>query len=149
MAIKKKLKDLTTEEYKDWNIKNCGSYDNCNTCLFKSINCYWNDKKSWFYNKDSYSDKFLNQEIELENHDILDKKEKEYLQNVIKSFKNRVKYISKEPEIKNGYEHIVIEITSLVDYLITEYICLPYFKKGTMYTNMKVNRNYALETLGL
>lgn len=32
---------------------------------------------------------------------------------------------------------------------ISEYINLPYFEKGTMYVNMKVNKNYTLEELGL
>ena len=62
---KKKLRDLTEEEYKKWVIENC---DNgilcCKDCVFRYVNC---DKHfRWIDRKDLYSDKFLDQEIEVE-----------------------------------------------------------------------------------
>ena len=62
---KKKLRDLTLEEYKKWLIENC---DNgilcCRDCVFRYANC---DKHfRWIDRKDLYSDKFLEQEIEVE-----------------------------------------------------------------------------------
>lgn len=149
MKIKKKLRDLTPEEYANWHLKIC-YITNCDICPFKSVRCDIS-KKSWINNKDLYSDKFLNQEIEIEEPDILDKQEKEYLRNVIKPFRNRVKYITKEAEI-NGYQCIVMDVTNPINvgyYFNTEYIYLPYFYQGTMYNNMKVGRKYTLEELGL
>lgn len=151
MKIKKKLKDITIKEYIDWKEKNCSRHDKCDSCPFTSANCYSNDKNSWVNNKNLFSNEFLNQEIEIEKRDILDRKEKQYLQNVIKPFRNRVKYITKETEI-NAYESIVMDVINPLNasfYFGTEYINLPYFKQGTMYNNMEVGKKYTLEELGL
>lgn len=145
----KKLKDITIEEYIDWKEKNCSRHDKCDTCPFKLANCYSNDKNSWINDKDSFSDKFLNQEIEL---DILTKKEKEYLESVIKPFKDIVKNISKQ-EMHDDYEYISICVSTPTDigyyYGNKEHILLPYFKKGTMYKNMSLVKPYSLEELKL
>lgn len=151
MKIKKKLRDLTPKEYANWHLKNC-YITNCAICPFKSVRCDIS-KKSWVDNKELFSKQFLNKEIELEIKapDILDKQEKEYLRNVIKPFRNRVKYITKEAEI-NAYESIVMDVINPLNasfYFGTEYINLPYFKQGTMYKNMKVGKKYTLEELGL
>lgn len=151
MKIKKKLKDITIKEYIDWKEKNCSRHDKCDSCPFTSANCYSNDKNSWVNNKNLFSNEFLNQEIEIEKRDILDRKEKQYLRNVIKPFRNRVKYITKETEI-NAYESIVMDVINPLNasfYFGTEYINLPYFKQGTMYKNMEVGKKYTLEELGL
>lgn len=153
MIIKKKLKDLTFEEYKDWKEKNCTPIKTCTKCEFGCVTCSWfpNEKTCWVNNKDSYSDKFLNQETEIEI-DILDKVEKEYLRNVIKPFKNNIQYIIKQtgPD-HSDYEYITIFINSITntDWLDQEYIVFPYFKKGTMYKNMEIGKKYTLEELGL
>ena len=61
---KKKLRDLTLEEWEKWQRKNCG---NCSKCIFNKIACYNPYVNcSWVYHKDLYSDKFLDQEIEVE-----------------------------------------------------------------------------------
>ena len=61
---KKKLRDLTPEEWDEWQRKNC---DNCNKCAFNIVSCSCSyEKRSWVNNKDLYSDKFLDQEIEVE-----------------------------------------------------------------------------------
>lgn len=149
MKIKKKLRDLTPEEYANWHLKNC-YINNCAICPFKSVRCDIS-KKSWVDNKELFSDKFLTQEIEVEETNILTDKEKQYLQNVIKPFRNRVKYITKEAEI-NGYECIVIDVKNPINvsyYSDTEYIYLPYFYQGTMYNNMVLRKKYTLEELGL
>ena len=76
---------------------------------------------------------------------ILDDKEKEYLGNVIKPFRDSVKYIVKfnyfnkdfiSVQIYNGFEDV-------------ENIDFPYFKENTMYKNMEVEKKYTLEELGL
>ena len=62
---KKKLRDLTEEEYKKWCNKNCSS-DNCSKCIFDDVYCNKANPKCWVNNKDLYSDKFLDQELEVE-----------------------------------------------------------------------------------
>lgn len=150
MKINKKLKYLTPEEFYNWEKENCDRTE-CNVCPFKSVNCNLYDKDSWINHKELYSDKFLNQELNVNTPDILDKQEKEYLQNVIKPFRNRVKYITKETEI-NAYEFITMDVINPLNasfYFGTEYINLPYFKQGTMYKNMEVGKKYTLKELGL
>ena len=155
MKIKKKLRDLTPEEYTNWHMKNCSYTSNkCDFCQFKSVVCNIISRNTWVIHKDLYSDKFLNQEIEIEikAHDILDKKEKEYLQNVIKPFRDRVKYITKQ-NYTNGYDYISISVSYPIndcfDCFGTDSLFLPVFKSGTMYNNMKVGKNYTLKELGL
>ena len=60
---KKKLRDLTPEEWDKWKEKNCSSDLDCKDCIFIHANC---GAASWIYHKDLYSDKFLDQEIEVE-----------------------------------------------------------------------------------
>lgn len=59
-----KLKDLTMEEYRKWLKKNCKSI-NCRDCPFRLVRCI-DTMEGWISNKDLYSEKFLNQEIEIE-----------------------------------------------------------------------------------
>lgn len=81
---------------------------------------------------------------------ILDKKEKEYLEAVIRPFKNRVKYIEKEK----------IDFYSPTNEFLSEYIYidlgdndesfpLPRFKSNTMYKEMERNKEYTLKELRL
>ena len=60
---KKKLRDLTEEEWNKWRAKNCNL---CYKCVFKNVYCESLYGSSWVNHKDLYSDKFLNQEIEVE-----------------------------------------------------------------------------------
>ena len=59
---KVKLRDLTEEQYTKWQEKNCGKYD-CTKCPFRCVDC---NKTFWMSCKEMYSDKFLDQEIEVE-----------------------------------------------------------------------------------
>ena len=61
---KKKLRDITEEEFKNWMNKNCFLGSDCNKCIFSNVYC--SAERNWIYHKDLYSDKFLNQEIEVE-----------------------------------------------------------------------------------
>ena len=62
----KKLRDLTPEEWDKWKNKKC-RHTRCENCIFNSTSCLYSESKySWINNKDLYSDKFLNQEIEVE-----------------------------------------------------------------------------------
>lgn len=78
----------------------------------------------------------------IEEH-ILNEKEKEYLANVIKPFRDRVEYIVKRSiNIEKEKEHIIIKLKDTAFFL-------PKFKKDTMYKNMKLDKDYTLEELGL
>lgn len=79
--------------------------------------------------------------------DILDSGEKEYLSNVIKPFKHKVKEIRKN-EICNSEDNQKEEYITI--YIKNDFaINLPNFEKNTMYKNMEINKEYTLEELGL
>lgn len=71
---------------------------------------------------------------------ILDVAEKRYLSNVIKPFRNKIKYIAKYEDC--GKELIYINL----EY---EEISLPYFEPNTMYKGMELGKQYTLEDLEL
>lgn len=75
---------------------------------------------------------------------ILDDKEKEYLRNVIRPFRDKMKHIVKsEIFFANcSKEYIAIALQEGP-------IIFPNFEKGTMYKGMKPNKKYTLEELGL
>ena len=79
---------------------------------------------------------------------ILDDVEKKYLSNIIKPFRNKVKSITKydSPCSDINCHYIQIKVAQGYNY---EYICLPYFIKGTMYKGMENDKNYTLKDLGL
>lgn len=72
---------------------------------------------------------------------ILDDEEKRYLKAVIRPFKDKIRYISKEIDFGREY-YIYIDIDD-------DSICLPNFKKETMYNGMEENKKYTLKELGL
>lgn len=74
--------------------------------------------------------------------EVLDKTERKYLADVIRPFRDKVKYIYKGQEWGSIKEFIHIELKE-------DALDLPYFKKGTIYKGMEIDRNYTLEELGL
>lgn len=83
--------------------------------------------------------------LEIENgyiveKEILDEEEKEYLSAVIKPFRDKIECIA-----KHGVNKEYIDICIRNDYKII----FPYFKSGTMYKGMELNKKYTLEELGL
>lgn len=67
---KVKLRDLTKEQYEEWVEQNCiwMCDDGCRGCPFRKVKChnrYMADDVRYL-NKNLYSDKFLNREIEIE-----------------------------------------------------------------------------------
>ena len=138
--MKIKLRDLSEEQYKEWTEKKCKGY--CYKCIFNNVRCDSYLNCCWVYNKDMFSDKFLNQEVEIADK-ILTDKEREYLINTIKPFRNSVGYIAKIPikEIKKA-EFIQIGYNG-------EWFSLPPFEPGEYYENMELYKKYTLEELGL
>ena len=62
---KKKLRDLTVEEYEKCLAKYCkNGHIECKGCIFNGTAC--SITFGWINHKDLYSDKFLDQEIEVE-----------------------------------------------------------------------------------
>ena len=81
----------------------------------------------------------------LEEHRILEKDERAYLSNVIKPFKDSVKYIEKEGNSRDKLSaKIVIYYGSF-----SSAIYLPPFNIRLMYKGMELNKKYTLEELGL
>lgn len=104
--------------------------------------------KSKWVKTNYFLDSLLTGKIEITKKPILDDKEKEYLSSVIKPFRNNVISITKlDSEDINEYEYVCIEIKEVcVD---RYYINLPYFKKGTMYKGMEVDKEYSVGDLEL
>lgn len=76
--------------------------------------------------------------------DILDNTEKRYLNNLLKPYKQRIEHIGKTK--KFNLEYIYIKLRKTKKYP-REYISLPYFKAGTMYKNMELDKEYTFEDL--
>lgn len=145
MIIKKKIRDITKEEFEIWKNYNCKTYDlHCTGCPFRASECgFVGLRFPWYESKEMFSDKFLNQEINITVPDILDDVEKRYLSAVIRPFRKRVDSIIKISD-PLGYdkEYIFIKLDE-------DAFSLPYFKIGTMYQGMELERAYTLEELGL
>ena len=140
-----KLRDMTKEQWDNFLLK---CYMDCDTCPFNNACCQKSENKvSWFNNKDLFSDKFLDQEVEIEEPDILNEVEKEYLKVVIRSFRNRVIYIKKVKCPTNKY-FISIKINSKFLDSGEEYLMLPFFQ-NEMYVGMKDDKEYTLKELDL
>lgn len=99
--------------------------------------------------------KFLNERDlnfgtwELYKEPILTKEEKEYLNNVIKPFKNKVCYIIKYTNLCAIKEEYIQICVKSYDNKLDENINLPAFTRGSMYNNMKSWYKYSLKELGL
>ena len=139
MKVTKKLRDVSLDEFKKW----CYERE-CRDCIFNIVNCSIYDGNGWINHKDLYSDKFLDQTIEVGAPDVLDKEEKEYLSAVIKPFRDRIISIAKIT-VSNNREAILINYTESP----VRAMRLPDFPKGTMYKDMANGIEYKLEELGL
>lgn len=77
---------------------------------------------------------------------ILDDIEKKYLSNIIKPFRNKVKWIKKYSSPTENFEYIRI---SYQDHNYSNVLNFPDFEAGTMYRGMKLDKLYTLKELGL
>lgn len=77
---------------------------------------------------------------------ILDEKEKEYLVNIIKPFRDQVISIAKRSANFGEFIDIMIDEGEIGD---CGNIYLPYFKPNSMYKGMEIDKDYTLEELGL
>ena len=76
--------------------------------------------------------------------DILDKKEKEFLENLVRPFKKEIISIVKTRVYHGECECIEINFNDEMDSF-----CLPYFSPNAMYKNMELDKEYTIEELGL
>lgn len=137
-----KIRDMTPEQWDNYKEKNC-SY-NCNVCAFYGVPCALScNRQTWIYNKQFYSDKFLDQKIEVETQNILNKKEKEYLRAVIKPFRDEIDCIFKHKNDMTFKSYISIKLKDKT------YIHFPDLKDNKMYANMELDYHYTLEELDL
>lgn len=141
MKQKIKLRDLTEKQYETWRKENCDNM-NCNTCPFYKVQCSLGEF-CWVRNKDIYSNKFLDQEVEIEVPYLLTKEEKEYLEGVIRPFKEIIDFIKKINSINRSVQFIHIKLCN------GEVINLPYFNVNEYYKNLEVNKQYTIKDLGL
>ena len=74
---------------------------------------------------------------------ILDEVEKAYLSAVIKPFRKKVMYISKQKSFNTRMEYLRIVLFN------EDYMYLPNFEENTMYKGMEVCKCYKPEELGL
>lgn len=147
MKIRKKIKDLSLKELNEC----CKQNGNCDSCAFKWLRCM-TICAALREHQALTDDVFLEKEIEIEEQipKILTEKEKNYLSNVIKPFKDRVISIMKIEPITHDISHVCIFVRpSVHSALVNDVIDLPIFAKDTMYKNMCPNREYTLEELGL
>lgn len=85
-----KLRDMTEKQFEAWKSENCVWHKkrkNCVGCPFSHVHC-GAGCIVWHANKGMYSDKFLNQEVEIDISDILTKAEKEYLEFVLEPYRH-------------------------------------------------------------
>lgn len=109
------------------------------------------EKELILVNRDKFFKKLPNNftgTLEVENgyivkKEILDDAEKEYLNAIIRSFRNKVKYIKKLNNCNGNKEYIKIEI------LNDSSIIFPSFERNTMYKGMETYKKYTLKELGL
>lgn len=74
---------------------------------------------------------------------ILDEEEKEWLENFLRPFRDRVEYISLRCWGTDWKDFIEIGIEN------DDNVGLPSFNHGTMYKGMELSKEYTLEELGL
>lgn len=62
---KVKLRDLTRKQYSRRLLNYCNSQ--CEHCCFNTVECCYTSRRCWLDNKELYSDKFLDREVEIED----------------------------------------------------------------------------------
>lgn len=65
IKVSKTIRDLTDEEFFKWRIKMCDKYDSCKGCPFSIAICDSSRAGYWLNNKNLFSNKFLNQIVEI------------------------------------------------------------------------------------
>lgn len=78
--------------------------------------------------------------------EILTKEEKEYLEAVIRPFRDRILCVTKEWDMKFDR---TVELEKIRIQMEDDNFIFPAFRKDTMYKGMELNKEYTLDELGL
>ena len=119
--------------------------DGFRNSLFKITNNGFISSDGW---RDGVLDGLLTGRLEIEKP-ILNDSEKDYLENVLRPFKDRIVYIEKLKSRDPSYEYIGFKIVYEDHRCPTDWCYLPYFREGTMYKNIELDKYYNLDELGL
>ena len=119
--------------------------DGFRNSLFKITNNGFISSDGW---RDGVLDGLLTGRLEIEKP-ILNDSEKDYLENVLRPFKDRIVYIEKLKSRDPSYEYIGFKIIYEDHRCPTSWCYLPYFREGTMYKNIELDNYYNLDELGL
>lgn len=119
--------------------------DGFRNSLFKITNNGFISSDGW---RDGVLDGLLTGRLEIEKP-ILNDSEKDYLENVLRPFKDRIVYIEKLKSRDPSYEYIGFKIVYEDHRCPTNWCYLPYFREGTMYKNIELDKYYNLDELGL
>lgn len=118
----------------------CDCFDTlCEDCLLSDIKCALGGLCS-----DAWRHWLEQEHVE----PLLTSKEKRYLEDVVRPFKDRVKSIQKNYTAKK-YTYIHVDTYLYDDSGYMDSFSLPYFDGAKMYTGMEVRKCYTLEELGL
>ena len=86
----------------------------------------------------------LNGNYEVDKEKLLTERERKYLENLLKPFKDEVKRILKESTANKKYEWLSIVIDGC-----RWRLNLPFFEKDKYYECMEIGKDYSLKELGL
>ena len=135
-----KLRDMTEEQFVKWK-KDCCANTKCTECPFRFCSCDIDDDYHFFDHKDMFSDKFLDQTIEIEVPDLLTEEEKELLKQLVKLSAHRItgiEFDEEENDICVGFMVAgLLEDNEKFD-----------FKKG-LFKGVEMGKLYSLSDLGL
>ena len=142
-VMKDVAKALGVELGEEFTTENYGKYK-----LTKDGLVHWSNVYQDWVNSGIFND-LLTGEVNIVKL-ILTEKEREYLSNIVKPFRDRKVVIKKYEYPQNEYKNECIQISvEYYDKTGGETISLPIFKKGTMYKGLESNKCYTLEDLGL
>ena len=141
--MKIKLRDMTYEQYEKWLKNNCATKTLCEDCPFFKVICI-KSNRCWVHYKDLYSDKFLDQEIEIEDEPILTDEERRYLRKIIEPYRDKVESIE-----KIGSEYFDSDNDFIVVHLVEDNISLPILNTSFKFNGMETDKEYTLEELEL
>ncbi len=119
--------------------------------------CFYTDNNFGFFADDVYDKKRIVKIERVKEYEtiyeapkeILNKEEKEWLENFLRPFKDKVKSICKFNIWVAGRYNELIEVIYQSIRDSEERLDLPEYKAGTMYKDMEQDKKYTLEELGL
>lgn len=170
MIVSKKLRDLTEAEWREHrnNRDICKNSEHmCLSCPLRFVFCetvetygkeLTEEKEkscSWFYNKELFSDSFLDKEVKL-LEEIISYEEKKYLMLSVYQIKDRVMYFTKihpidvpKKKLARKLAQICVTIAGRDRTIPEERIYLPMFNKDEKFTGMVFNEKYTFEDLAM